>query len=47
LNIPQITCDKIAEFSDKAFEYLSAVTIGDSRKSHLSELARGLMVREK
>jgi geranylgeranyl diphosphate synthase, type II len=47
LNIPQITCDKIAEFSDKAFEYLSAVTIGDSRKSLLSELARGLMVREK
>lgn len=47
LNIPQIANDKIAELSEKAFEYLAAVNVDDSRKQNLLELAKGLMKREK
>jgi len=47
LNIPQIACDKIAELSEKAFEYLAAVDIDDARKQNLLELAKSLMKREK
>jgi Geranylgeranyl pyrophosphate synthase len=47
LNIPQIACDKIAELSEKAFEYLATVDVDDARKQNLLELAKSLMKREK
>ena len=46
LNIPEITCAKIAEFSEKAFEYLSSVNLDEARKKNLLEVAKGLMGRE-
>jgi len=46
LNIPEITCSKIAEFSEKAFEYLSSVNLDEARKKNLLEVAKGLMGRE-
>lgn len=47
LDIPQIACDKIAEFSSSAFEYFSSVNVDEARKSYLVEVAKGLMKREK
>jgi geranylgeranyl diphosphate synthase type II len=47
LNIAQSTKDKITEYSNKAFEFLHAVEVEDSRKMLLLELAYELMKRKK
>jgi len=47
LSIPQITCDTIAQFSDRAFCWLDSLTIPDEKKMNLREMARELMEREK
>lgn len=47
LDVPKIACDKIAEFSGKAFEYLESVEVPVERKNHLQQLAYELMSREK
>ncbi len=47
LSIPQITCDVIAGFSEKAFEFLDSVNVIEARKTNLREMARELMNREK
>jgi geranylgeranyl diphosphate synthase type II len=47
LNIPQLTLEKITEYSNKAFEYLQSVKVDESRKAYLRELAYKLMRREK
>ncbi len=47
LNIPQITCDKIAELTEKAFAFLSDVDVDEARKANLKEMSRGLMKRER
>ena len=47
LTIPQITCNKIAEFSEKAFEFLADVRVNESRKVNLLEMAQKLINREK
>jgi geranylgeranyl diphosphate synthase type II len=47
LNIPQITNDKIAEYSNKAFENLDSVIIDNNRKQPLRGLAQDLTNRKK
>jgi len=47
LNIPQLTKDKITEYSNKAFEFLQMVNVEDAIKSNLLELAYELMKRKK
>ena len=47
LNIPQVACDTIADYSHKAFECLESVNVDRDKKVQLSDLAKSLMSREK
>jgi geranylgeranyl diphosphate synthase, type II len=47
LNVPEVTCDKITQFSRAAFECLESVDVADERKKPLRQLAHELMRREK
>jgi geranylgeranyl diphosphate synthase, type II len=47
LGVPSLAKEKIEEFSNKAFHYLSTLQLPNSRKNNLLDMAQELMNREK